>query len=501
VGLDVDTPELTIEQAGPMPLSISFSPDGRSLAAGSSQFNSNRVTIWNARTGEEEMRVTMNGPVRGLAYSSDGTILAVGTMNPRAPVNLVDISSGNVRSRAAENCVAETLLFSADDKQLFVGNWMGSIMIFDVPNAELTGTLKGHSSVVTGLSRSPDGKTLASCSHDRSLKIWDVTRANPPQTVTIGHEYDAAWLRFSRDSKLLVTNGFDGTVRLWEVESGRLLQTLRDASGFARQMAVSPHGDSVAWADNNGLVVVYDLADQREHSIGKSDGEPLALKFSDDGQLLTIVGLKESQEKTGEELLYEQAWRFRTEEAKSEPKQLGSIDLLPTNPTPPPGFPLFRHSSVVPDSRRRLSHNYRMLAQAHGSSVRLWDIDTGRLHVLDHHTEQVMNLAFSFMDDLLASCSQDRSICLWRTSTGKLVQTLMGRTWPLSVALSPDSKTLATGDIDGKVTLWDLRTYTEILALDVNAEVVTSLSFAPDGRALAAGTLGGKVYIWRAPQQ
>jgi WD40 repeat protein len=266
-------------------------------------------------------------------------------------------------------------------------------------------------------------------------------------------------------------------------------------------MAFSPHGDSVAWADSNGLVVAHDLADQRQHSFAISNAEPLALKFSGDGQLLTIIGLKKSEGKTGEQLLFEQVWRFRTEQIRSEPKPLGWIELLPTDPSPPPGFPLFRHTSVVPDSRRRLSHNHRILAQAHGSNVRLWDIESDRVHVLDHHTEQVMNLAFSFADDLLASCSQDRSVCLWRTSTGELVKTLMGRTWPLAVAFSPDSLSLATGDIDGKVTLWDLRTYTEILALDVNAEIMTSLSFAPDGRALAAGTLGGKVYVWRAPRR
>jgi WD40 repeat protein len=496
----MDTSEMTLQPANSEILSISFSPDGHSVAAANSWPTANSVTIWNVQSGEEEKRVVLDGAVRSLAYSPDGKILAAGTMNPRAPINLIQASSGIVQSLAAENCVAETLMFSSDGQKLFVGNWKASILVFDLPSAELTSTLKGHSSVITCLSISPDGNTLASCSHDRSLKLWDITRAGPPQTVTIGHRSDAAWLRFSDDSKLLVTNGFDGTVRLWDVESRRLLKTLRDAAGFARQLAFSPRGDSLAWSDNEDSVVVHDLADQRQHPYGKSPAEPLALKFSGDGQLLTIVGLKRLPEKAADQLLYEQAWRFRTDDARSEPKLLAAIELLPSIAASPSGFPKFRHSSIVPDSRRQMSHNHRKLAQAHGSYVRLWDIDTNHLHVLIQHTEEVMNLAFSFTDDLLASCSQDRSICLWRTKTGELVKTLMGRTWPLSIAFSPDSMSLATGDIDGKVTLWDLRTYTEILTLDVPAEILTSLSFAPDGKALAAGTVAGKVYIWQAPQ-
>jgi WD40 repeat protein len=60
---------------------------------------------------------------------------------------------------------------------------------------------------------------------------------------------------------------------------------------------------------------------------------------------------------------------------------------------------------------------------------------------------------------------------------------------------------LASGDLDGKVTLWDLRTFTEILALDAGVDIVNGLAFSPDGQTLACGTLGGEIRMWHAPRQ
>jgi WD40 repeat protein len=135
--------------------------------------------------------------------------------------------------------------------------------------------------------------------------------------------------------------------------------------------------------------------------------------------------------------------------------------------------------------------------------VRLWNLASGDLHVLEgRHSEFIFYVAFNSTDEILATCSQDRSICLWNTTTCELVRTLVGRTWPIILAFSPDGTTLATGDVDGKVSLWDLRTFTEILALEAEADVVNGLTFSADGQALAGGTLvSGKLHVWRAPRR
>jgi len=512
-----DEPDVTIHQPDKLTYSIQFSPDRGTLAAGSWNDGARVIRFWDTRTAKETHTVEVSGQVRGLAYSPDGKFLAAGAMNEKGSVNLIDLASGGVRTLPSENCVVEALAFSSDGRKLIVGNWKGSIQVFDLPSGELSATLKGHSSVVCGLTLSPDGKTLASCSHDRTIKFWDFAAAHPPETRTIGHTRDAPWMQFSHDSKLLATSNFDmgprgpeGSVRLWDVASGKLLETCREEGpGVARCIAFSPAGDLLAWTDGDrgapsaraDTVIVRQLATGREQVLTGLGGRPRRLSFSSDSRLLTATGYRPSSTQPSKHVLSATTWRLDTgEQIKHE--ELASLEFT-SAAQQPPGFPRFRHAHWGPEFYTRFSHDGRMFAHGDGSSVRLWNLATGDFRVLaGRHSEFVFYVAFSSTDELLASCSQDKSICLWNTKTGELIQTLVGRTWPITLAFSPDGTTLASGDLDGKVTLWDLRTFTEILALDADADVVNGLAFAPDGQALACGTLTtGKIHVWRAPGQ
>ena len=65
-----------------------------------------------------------------------------------------------------------------------------------------------------------------------------------------------------------------------------------------------------------------------------------------------------------------------------------------------------------------------------------------------------------------------------------------------TLALSCDRTTLAIG-VDRSVTLWDLEKQRERVQFRCEYDVV-SVAFSPDGRTLVAGLYDGSINIWPA---
>jgi WD40 repeat protein len=67
---------------------------------------------------------------------------------------------------------------------------------------------------------SPDGKTLASASRDKTIKVWDAHSGQERATLK-GHTEEVHCVAFSPDGKTLASAGGDGTIKLWDVKVGR----------------------------------------------------------------------------------------------------------------------------------------------------------------------------------------------------------------------------------------------------------------------------------------
>ncbi|BAY27570.1 WD-40 repeat-containing protein [Calothrix sp. NIES-2100] len=106
------------------------------------------------------------------------------------------------------------------------------------------------------MSFSPDGKTIASASFDRTVKLWDIS-GKLLKTLN-GHSGSVNSVSFSPDGKTIASASSDSTVKLWDI-SGKLLKTLKGDSGFVFSVSFSPDGKTIASASSDSTVILWDL--------------------------------------------------------------------------------------------------------------------------------------------------------------------------------------------------------------------------------------------------
>ena len=129
-------------------------------------------------------------------------------------------------------------------------------------------------------------------------------------------------------------------------------------------------------------------------------------------------------------------------------------------------------------------------------TVRIWNLNRHQLlSVLNHHTDKVRSVVFHPQGNTLISASQDNTICLWIMSPHGVE---LSKKFDLSreckhfllraIAISPDGKMLATGNDDGVVRLWDLKTSKFSKEFPSHNGWIRSLAFSPNGKWLASAS-------------
>ncbi|KAF1983576.1 WD40 repeat-like protein [Aulographum hederae CBS 113979] len=313
------------------------------------------------------------------------------------------------------------------------GRWIAScsadatIKIWDALTGNHEHTLEGHLAGINTISWSPDSRILASGSDDKTIRLWHVSTGKPHPTPFLGHHNTIFSLAISPHGNILVSGSYDEAVFLWDIRSAHPMRSLPAHSDPVGGVDFIRDGTLIVSCSSDGLIRIWDTATgQCLRTIVHEDNPAVtSVRFSPNGKFIcawTLDGairlweygvgrcVKTYQGHVNKK--YSLSGAFGTYSAMSSPPEVRreEDDAMDTE--------VEGLENVTPIARQSSpsTHKYAFIASgSEDGAIVLWDVSSKEiLQRAEGHDGVVLAVDTHPTEPWIVSGGIDRTVRVWR---------------------------------------------------------------------------------------
>jgi WD40 repeat protein len=255
---------------------LAFSADGQVLATGG---DDKTICFWNVRSGELTGIIKNFFNVRALQFTPDNLILAAcGT-----DIRLMDMQGKLIRTFSGYTTDIWSMDYNAGAHAVMAGSYAKSVRVWNYDNGSLLFTLAGHEKSCLPVDMNAQGDMAASGSLDKSVRIWDLKNGEPLKKLEI-HSGNIFAVDFHPSGKYVLSASADKTIRLWNLETGSVVRTYKGHNASVFDVRFCADGKCFLSSAADKTIILWETATGKMlNTFTGHDGYVNEVRFSPDG--------------------------------------------------------------------------------------------------------------------------------------------------------------------------------------------------------------------------